>query len=241
MLWFLLEQFASHRRSEFTGLCLKWHSACFPQMSGIKQFSDQITVPPPWVMDISLPGLPTPTIHWWCDPANVMSNNIDVMTGRCSVSRNTWHDWHSWNKHNSPLKIEPKIRLIGKPMKIERKQLEPIHLIKERKKVKERGLELGTVSYLFQTYLVPDIPVIPETWVLDKDGKVLKRERKQLETIYLIKERQRYAWAQRDFECPACSRHTRDTRYMASKMQNISTKYLKPLCVVFLNIVEACH
>lgn len=48
-------------------------------------------------------------------------------------------------------------------MKIERKQLEPIRLIKERKKETESGLELGTVSYFLQTYLVPDIPVIPET------------------------------------------------------------------------------
>lgn len=69
----------------------------------------------------------------------------------------------SWNKHKSPLNTELEIRLTGKPMKLERKQLEPIHLITEKKEAKERGPELGTVSYLFQTYLVPDIPVIPET------------------------------------------------------------------------------
>lgn len=73
MLWFVYEQFASHRRSELTGHCLKWHSACFPQMSGTKQLPNQITVPPPWVTGIPLAWLLTPTTLWWCDPLGVMS------------------------------------------------------------------------------------------------------------------------------------------------------------------------
>lgn len=38
-------------------------------------------------------------------PMVVWPSRCDVIAGRCSVSRNTWHDWQSWNKRRSPLNM----------------------------------------------------------------------------------------------------------------------------------------
>lgn len=48
-------------------------------------------------------------------PYGGVTRRCDVMTGRCSLSRNTWRDWQSWNKHRSPLNMLLWIKLPGKP------------------------------------------------------------------------------------------------------------------------------
>lgn len=115
-LWFAHEQLASQRRSEWTGHCLKWHSACFPQMSGTKKLANQIAGPPSWVTDIPWLWLPTPTTLWWGDPASVKSP--------------LWcHDWKvffkmehmTWLAKMEQIQISSKhcvgIKLTGKPTK----------------------------------------------------------------------------------------------------------------------------
>lgn len=85
-------------------IVLKWHSACFSQNVRDKAFSQPDPCPTSlshWYSTAMIANTHHPMVVWpgqrdvkWCD---VMT------TGRCSVSRNTWHDLQRWNKHRSPL------------------------------------------------------------------------------------------------------------------------------------------
>lgn len=157
MLWF--QQFASRQRPELTGHCLKRLVFFPPQLSGTKQLVNQIAGRAPWVTDIPLRWLPTPTppVVAWHSLCDVTP--CDVMIRRCSVSRNPWHDWQRLNKHRSPRTRSFRWKPAGKIAQRNEKATgtNSSYWGRERQRTERcvwapTGLESGVKLCLFQTY-----------------------------------------------------------------------------------------